>query len=168
MLPSDPMRYEGCLKKEVNKFFKELCIEAIQSRKDFSYECNLRKDQLSIVKLFEDNGYQINLIFILLGNIELSKQRVHIRINEGGHVVGEKSIIGNYWEGLKNLDESVSNGHWSHVYLVDNSKDVKTKGDTLTLQFELDENNVIQVSDTFLTNYSQLLPGIWQRFLAEK
>lgn len=160
LLPSDPMRYEYCLKKEVDTLFRKLCHEAIQSKRDFSFECNLRKDQLPIVQDFEANGYQINLIFLLLGNLEISKQRVQIRINEGGHVVGEKSIIGNFWEGLKNLDNTVSDGHWHHIYLVDNSKDIKNKGDVLMLQLEMEQSNVIQVSDTFLTNYKTLLPNI--------
>ncbi|NLT03719.1 MAG: hypothetical protein GXY09_07655 [Bacteroidales bacterium] len=160
LLPSDPMRYEYCLKKEVNKLFNELCHEAIQSKRDFSFECNLRKDQLSIVRDFEKDDYQINLIYLLLGDLEISKQRVQIRINEGGHVVGEKSIIGNFREGLENLDSSVSDGHYHHVYLVDNSKDIKNKGDVLTLQLEMEQSNVIQVSDTFIANYKDLLPAI--------
>lgn len=78
-----------------------------------------------------------------------------IRISEGGHVVGDESIIENFKQGLKNLDDSVAELNWDHVYLVDNSKDLKSKGDVLTLLLEIEKDNIIQISETLLSETIQ-------------
>jgi len=158
-IPHDPMRYLKCLKEQVNKIFNELCDDAINNNRDFSYECNLRMDQLYCINKFDKAGYKINLIYLYIDSIELSKNRVKIRINEGGHVVGDESIIENFRQGLKNLDDSVAESNWDHVYLVDNSKDLKSKGDVLTLLLEMKNNNIIQISETlFSENIQKHLP----------
>jgi len=160
-IPNDPMRYGRCIEEQVNKIFNELCCEAIQNKRDFSFESNLRLDQLGCVKFFDSAKYEINLIYIFLDNIEISKRRVQIRISEGGHIVGDDSILENFSQGLKNLDDSVSEYNWNHVYIVDNTKEIKTKGDVLTLLLEMENERIIQVSDSFLTdNRKILLPKI--------
>jgi len=160
-IPNDPMRYKRCLEEQIDKIFNELCHEAIQNKRDFSFECNLRRDQLGCVGFFDDARYAINLIYIYLDNIEISKSRVQIRISEGGHIVGDDSILENFNQGLKNLDDSVSDYHWNHVYIVDNSKEIKGKGEVLTLLLEIENERIIQVSDSFVTEHrKRLLPKI--------
>jgi len=160
-LPDDAMRFERKLREEIDKVFNELCREAIDNKRDFAYECNLRLDQVYCVNSFEKAGYRINIIYIWLDSIEISEQRVQVRVSEGGHLVGLESIKTNYYEGLKNFDPSVSEGNWDHVYLIDNSKDVKSKGDPLSLLLEMNDHQIVHCSDNFFASQRQkLLPGI--------
>lgn len=160
-IPNDPMRYEKTLKQQVDKVFNELCLEAIKNNKDFSFECNLRRDQLSCVSLFEDAGYLLNIIYIYLDSIEVSKKRVQIRISEGGHIVGDSSIFENFYQGIKNLDDTVSDFHWDRVYIVDNNKELKSKGDVLTLLLEMKKDKIIQISENFASDRrKELMPKI--------
>jgi predicted ABC-type ATPase len=66
-IPNDPMRYERCLEEQVNKIFNELCHEAILNERNFSFESNLRLDQLGCVNFFDRANYEINLIMRIKG-----------------------------------------------------------------------------------------------------
>jgi predicted ABC-type ATPase len=164
-IPNDPLRYGIEVIKAIDKVFQSLCQNAILNNNDFSFECNLRKDQLSSVNLFEQAGYQINIIYIWLDNIAISEERVNLRVSEGGHPVGLESIKRNFKEGLQNLDLSVAENHWNHVYIIDNSKDIKHKGNPLSLLIEIDNKKVIQISSEFLSKNRQVfLPKICNNF----
>lgn len=165
-IPNDPLRYGTEVIKAIDKIFQSLCKNAILKNEDFSFECNLRKDQLSSVNLFEQAGYQINLIYIWLDSITISQERVSLRVSEGGHPVGLESIKRNYQEGIQNLDFSVAESHWGHIYIIDNSKNIKHKGNPLSLLIEIDNKKVIQISNDFLSKNRQiLLPKICNNFL---
>lgn len=160
-IPNDPMRYKRCLEEQISKIFNELCSEAISNNRDFSFESNLRLDQLSCINQFSKAHYQINLIYLYLDSIETSKRRVQIRISEGGHMVGNDSILENFTQGLRNLDDSVSENDWDHVSIIDNSKEIKGKGDVLTLLLEMHHTQVIRLSESFLTEGRKIqLPKI--------
>jgi len=160
-LPDDALRFERKLKEEIDKVFNELCHEAIDNQRDFAFECNLRLGQLKCVSSFEKAGYRINIIYIWLDSIEISEQRVRVRVSEGGHLVGLESIKINFYEGVNNFDLSVTEGNWDHVYLIDNSKDVKSKGDPLSLLLEMNDHQIVHCSDNFFTSQrKKLLPSI--------
>ena len=91
-------------------------------RIDFAFECNLREEQVKYLSLFDEAGYEINLVYLWLDKIEISFNRVNYRVSKGGHYVGKDSIIRNYNEGLKNLDKYFDN--WNNVYIIDNSMDI--------------------------------------------
>ena len=121
-IPNDPLRYPIELAKRTDKKFKQLCEKAIEERIDFAFECNLREEQVKYLSLFEDAGYEINLVYLWLEKIEISFNRVNYRVSKGGHYVGKESIIRNYNEGLNNLDKYFDN--WNNVYIIDNSMDI--------------------------------------------
>lgn len=161
LIPYDPLRYKKCLDLQIDSIFRELCNEAITKKKDFSFECNLRLDQLKYVCLFDQANYDINLIYMYLDSIEISKRRVQIRVNEGGQPVGEDSLHENFYQGLENLDDSILENSWKHCYLVDNSKELKNKGEVLRLLLEIENSKIVQVTDSFLSeNRKKLLPKI--------
>ena len=91
-LPNDPLRFQTELNKTIDRKFKEICEDAIANERNFSFECNLRTEQVKYLSLFESANYEINLIFVWLDNIQLSFDRVEKRGKEGGHFIGKESI----------------------------------------------------------------------------
>jgi len=53
----------------------------------------------------KNNGFTTTLIFFWLQNIELAKERVKIRVAEGGHSIDPDVIERRYYRGIKNLFE---------------------------------------------------------------
>lgn len=53
----------------------------------------------------QQNGYVVNLIYFWLSSTELAKQRVRLRVEEGGHNIAPPVIIRRYYKGLKNFFE---------------------------------------------------------------
>lgn len=154
-LPNDPLRYEYERSRRTDRKFRELCEEAIEKHKDFSYECNLREEQVKYLSLFDAAGYEINLVFIWLNDIDISRKRVEKRVQSGGHFVGERSIATNFQEGLKNLDEFYKG--WSNVYVIDNSKDysLMNDGEELTLIIYTKKDQVLYLTSNIDTETLQ-------------
>ncbi len=51
----------------------------------------------------KQKGYKVTLIFFWLESVELAKERVKIRVTEGGHNIEPDIIERRYINGLKNL-----------------------------------------------------------------
>jgi predicted ABC-type ATPase len=146
-IPNDPLRYPIELAKRTDKKFKELCERAILERIDFAFECNLREEQVKYLSLFDEAGYEINLVYLWLDKIEISFNRVNYRVSKGGHYVGKESIIRNYNEGLKNLDKYFDN--WNNVYVIDNSMVITELNEkaNLPLILYIHDGNILYVSN---------------------
>ncbi|MEB2784745.1 zeta toxin family protein [Algoriphagus persicinus] len=90
-----------------NLAYKELenqVEEAISEQKSFSYETNFDSTPLFWPKKFRDNGYEIQLIFLVLNSIEEAIRRVAVRVQNGGHFVPNNEIQRRYFQGFQNLD----------------------------------------------------------------
>ena len=95
--------------------------ELFQKEVDFAFETTLSaKSYISIVKKAQSQGYFVTLIFFWLNSPELAKQRVKVRVNEGGHNISEDVIERRYIRGIKNLFE-IYLGNCDNVMLFDNS-----------------------------------------------
>ena len=55
------------------------------------------------IKLAQSKGYKVVLLFFWLQNVSLAKQRVAIRVEEGGHNIDDMIIERRYFGGIKNL-----------------------------------------------------------------
>lgn len=78
--------------------------ELLEENKSFAFETTLsaksyRKEILKAKK----QGYTVTLFFFWLNNTELAKERVKIRVNEGGHNIPNEIIERRYLRGIKNL-----------------------------------------------------------------
>lgn len=121
-LPQSIYGADQRISKVIDKLFRDYCNDAIDKNLDFCYECNLRKDQLIHVSLFENAGYTLNLIYFTLNSIEQSQQRVNFRYyNENGRLVNIESIRENFIQGIHNLDNHYMD--FDQVIIVDNSED---------------------------------------------
>ena len=120
--------------------------ELFQKEVDFAFETTLSaKSYLSIVKKARNQGYFVTLIFFWLNSVELAKQRVKIRVSEGGHNIPEDVIERRYARGIKNFFEIYLN-NCDNVMLFDNSN----KLPVLIAEKEIKEE--IQIIDDNLFN----------------
>lgn len=70
----------------------------------FAFETTLStKSYKNTVLKAKKKGYNVILIFFWLNNVELAKQRVLARVNEGGHNIHEDVIERRYFKGIYNL-----------------------------------------------------------------
>ncbi len=80
--------------------------ELINQNVDFAFETTLAsKSYISILKEAKLKGYQLHLIFFWLNSVELAKQRVAQRVQNGGHNIPIEVIERRYKAGIKNLNE---------------------------------------------------------------
>lgn len=78
--------------------------ELLSENENFAFETTLstRSYKNKIVEA-KDKGYRVTLLFFWLQNIELAKERVKIRVSEGGHNIEPEVIERRYIKGIKNL-----------------------------------------------------------------
>ncbi|MCD4819577.1 MAG: zeta toxin family protein [Candidatus Cloacimonetes bacterium] len=84
-------------------FFKRL-HKLIVSKKDFVIESTLSgKSLVSIIKKLKSNDTKIILLYIFLDSIEITIDRVRVRVEEGGHNIPTKDIIRRYPRSINNF-----------------------------------------------------------------
>jgi len=78
--------------------------ELLSENKSFAFETTLSSlsYQNKIVEA-KQKGYRVTLLFFWLQNTELAKERVRIRVLEGGHNIEPEVIERRYIRGIKNL-----------------------------------------------------------------
>ena len=78
--------------------------ELLSKNENFAFETTLStKIYKSKIKEAKDKGYRVILLFFWLQKIELAKDRVKIRVLEGGHNIEPAIIERRYIRGIKNL-----------------------------------------------------------------
>ena len=80
--------------------------ELLKENESFAFETTLStRSYKNKIKTAREKGYTITLLFFWLQNIELAKERVKIRVSEGGHNIEPEVIKRRYLNGIKNLFE---------------------------------------------------------------
>lgn len=80
--------------------------ELLKENESFAFETTLStRSYKNKIKTAREKGYTITLIFFWLQNVELAKERVKIRVQEGGHNIEPDIIERRYLNGIKNLFE---------------------------------------------------------------
>jgi predicted ABC-type ATPase len=69
---------------QTQKEFQELISSTLLNKKDFAYETNFNADPLFWIQKFITGGFSIHLIYFCLNSIDLTKERVAIRYENGG------------------------------------------------------------------------------------
>ncbi|MFN8415067.1 MAG: zeta toxin family protein [Cytophagaceae bacterium] len=78
--------------------------ELLQNKVEFAFETTLStRSYIQFIKRAHEEGYNVILIFFWLNTVDLAKERVKIRVSEGGHNIPEEVIERRYQLGLKNL-----------------------------------------------------------------
>jgi predicted ABC-type ATPase len=65
-------------------------------------------------------GYEIYLNYVGLNSVELAKERVEIRVKNGGHGIPEEDIERRYFESIRNMEMIIP--MCDHVKIYDNSR----------------------------------------------
>src|SRR5690606_5382026 len=109
--------------------------EAISHRRDFAFESNYSNDlAIEITDMFKKAGYETNLIYFGLEDVETAAIRVDTRVDLGGHFIDTDEIIFNYEEGIKRVQENLH--RYDRVKFVDTG----VKGIAPVIAYYLNEN----------------------------
>ena len=84
-------------------FLKEMKL-CVHRRVNFAFETTLAgRGYLRLIDELQAEGWQVNLIYLSLNNVALSKQRVAERVAHGGHNIPVKDIERRFPRSLHNL-----------------------------------------------------------------
>ncbi|MDY0904773.1 zeta toxin family protein [Pedobacter sp. CFBP9032] len=91
---------------EAGRIMLKRVDELLNNNESFAFETTLstRSYKSKIIKA-KEKGYTTTLLFFWLQNVELAKERVKIRVSEGGHNIEPEVIERRYYRGIKNLFE---------------------------------------------------------------
>jgi predicted ABC-type ATPase len=104
----------------LQQVFLDQIDDALKQRADFTIESNFRDNTLlETADRFRDNGYEINMVYLLLSGVAQSMDRVNQRVKAGGHFISNQDIIYNYHEGIKNLIFFA--GRFDNIEVIDSS-----------------------------------------------
>lgn len=80
--------------------------ELLEHNVSFAFETTLAtKSYKNKILNAKKNNYRVTLLFFWLQSIDLAKERVKIRVSEGGHNIEPEVIERRYLKGIKNLFE---------------------------------------------------------------
>lgn len=78
--------------------------ELLNNMESFAFETTLStRSYKSKITEAKEKGYTTTLLFFWLQNVELAKERVRVRVSEGGHNIEPDVIERRYIRGIKNL-----------------------------------------------------------------
>lgn len=123
--------------------------ELLHKNADFAFETTLAtKSFAQTVQKAQQNGYTVTLLFFWLNSIELAKQRVALRVSEGGHDIPAEVIERRYHRGIKNLFDI-------YLHICDNVMAFDNSDKTPVLIFNKIKNTAIEIANLSLFNLLQ-------------
>jgi len=124
-----PFSPESELLSASRLFLKEIQANIVL-KKDFSFETTLSgRGYLRLIKRLRNEGWQVELLYLALPSVEMSKLRVSQRVEHGGHNIPLKDIERRFPRSLSNLLNFYS-------YEVDNTRCFLNKDKLPELIFE--------------------------------
>ena len=90
--------------KDYRVYLREEINERIAKHEDFAFETTLAgRGHLKLIHRLKKEGWLVELIYLALPSIEMSKMRVAERVSHGGHDIPQKDIERRFPRSLKNL-----------------------------------------------------------------
>ena len=127
-------------------FLREIAAR-IANREDFAFETTLAgRTYLRLIKQLHAEGWQVELIYLALPSVEMSKLRVLERVAHGGHNIPVRDIKRRFPRSLYNLLNDFS-------HCVDRCRCFMNDGEEPVLVFEQNE----QARNILHDEYYQLL-----------
>ena len=126
--------------------------ELLEQQVDFAFETTLSSlTYQHTIKRAQEKGYFVTLIFFWLESIELAKERVKIRVKQGGHSIPEDVIERRYKRGLKNYFEI-------YINLCDSSMLFQSSIENLIFVMRRHKNSEIEILDNPI--YQQIIQSV--------
>ncbi len=123
----------------------------IKKQQDFAFETTLSgRSYLKLMKRLQKQGWQVELIYLALPSMEMSKLRVAERVAHGGHNIPLKDIIRRFPRSLQNVLADFS-------HHADRTRCFMNSGDTPELVFEQKKINRTVIHKSY---YQRLLKEI--------
>ncbi|WP_138484161.1 zeta toxin family protein [Dyadobacter bucti] len=117
--------------------------ELLNSENSFAFETTLStRSYRQKIEEAKKKGFTITLIFFWLKNVELAKERVKMRVSEGGHNIEPDVIERRYIKGIKNLFD-IYLPIVDYAFLIDNSfeKEELVARKTVSSDLEIIQND---------------------------
>ena len=93
-----------------SRLFLRQIREHIAERRDFAFETTLAgRGYLRLVRQLRSDRWRVELLYLALPDVELSRQRVAERVARGGHAIPEADITRRFPRSLRNLLEAYAN-----------------------------------------------------------
>ena len=107
-----------------SRLFLQEIQNRIHRRQNFAFETTLSgRSYLKLIRQLKSEGWQVELIYLALHSVEISRMRVAERVTHGGHNIPLADIQRRFSRSLYNLLHLYS-------YLVDNVQCFMNNGDT--------------------------------------
>ena len=120
----------------------------IKKQQDFAFETTLSgRSYLKLINRLQKQGWQVELVYLALPSVEMSKLRVAERVAHGGHNIPLKDIMRRFPRSLQNVL-----GNFSHQ--ADRTRCFMNSGDTPELVFEQKNDNRTIIHESY---YHRLL-----------
>ncbi|HVS90482.1 MAG TPA: zeta toxin family protein [Mucilaginibacter sp.] len=98
-----PLRPES-VSFEAGRIMLDRINKLIDDRADFAFETTLStRSYPSLIKSAKNKGYDIWLLFFWRPSPDMAKERVKLRVENGGHAIAEDIITRRYYRGVSNL-----------------------------------------------------------------
>ncbi len=98
-----PLNFEAGLLR-ASRIFLEMLNDKIKARRDFAFETTLSgRSYLTQIPKWRQDGWEVNLIYLYVSNVEFSASRVHQRVLQGGHDIPLQDIKRRFPRSLSNL-----------------------------------------------------------------
>ncbi|HMH33342.1 MAG TPA: zeta toxin family protein [Puia sp.] len=138
----------------VTNTFDELVEKAITAKSNFVYEGHFTNDATwDIPKRFKEDGFDVNMVFFGLKDVDISELRVLDRVKEGGHFVDRLTIESNFYGNLEKLNQ--------YYHLIDNLLIVDTTVDHMVVAHIIEGKCRLSLHrDQLPTWVTQYLPRI--------
>lgn len=89
---------------EAGRIMLNRITELLDTKESFAFETTLAtRSYKHKIEMGRQKGFTITLLFFWLQNVELAKERVKVRVSEGGHDIAPDVIERRYLKGIKNL-----------------------------------------------------------------
>lgn len=87
-----------------SRLFLKTIEQHIQNRQSFAFETTLSgRTYLQLIERLRENAWQVEIIYLALSSVEMSKMRVAERVAHGGHNIPIKDIERRFSRSLRNL-----------------------------------------------------------------
>jgi len=92
-----------------SRIFLQEIKDSINSNEDFSFETTLAgRSYLKLITELRSSGWKVELVYLALPKMDMSKARVAERVTHGGHNIPIKDIERRFSRSLKNLFKDFS------------------------------------------------------------